>query len=246
MEQDRAAAAEPNRLLGAQPLAAHRKGPQVARGGGRVEEPLPRLRTAEARARVLREDARRPTGMPARPPPARPQSGVARCPIRRSCCIDWQVEMSDPVLGSLKSEGYSRTALGIASQLAAPSVTAAVSQLPVAQQRAPAIPPVRRTRSTGGGLKDLLKQTHAAESFHGADGVPPGPTTAKLPNLPLRAPSGPCRWAATASRCFRQPARSRPLRARRTHSPSTSASLPEGRYRRSTARTRPSSSRWCA
>ena len=92
---------------------------------------------------------------------------------------------SDPVLGSLKSEGYSRTALGIASQLAAPSVTAAVSQLPVAQQRAPAIPPVRRTRSTGGGLKDLLKQTHAAESFHGADGVPPGPTTAKPHPLPI-------------------------------------------------------------
>ena len=82
--------------------------------------------------------------------------------------------MADPVITNLKSEGYSRTALGIAGQLADPSVMGAVSQLPAAQPRAQplAAPPMRRTRSaSGGGLKDLLKQTHGAESFHGADGV---------------------------------------------------------------------------
>ena len=78
-----------------------------------------------------------------------------------------QVDIPAPVVASLyANNGVSRTALQIASQIANPSVVAAINEMPA----------VRRTRSKD-SLKDLLKSTHAAESFHGDNSMfmPPPP-----------------------------------------------------------------------
>ena len=73
-----------------------------------------------------------------------------------------QVDIQPPVAASLRAhQGVSRTALQIASQIGNPSVVKAINEMGAA-------PALRRGRSKD-SLKDLLKSTHAAESFHGAD-----------------------------------------------------------------------------
>ena len=69
------------------------------------------------------------------------------------------MDIQPPVAASLRAnQGVGRTVLQIASQIGNPSVVAAINEMPA----------LRRGRSKD-SLKDLLKSTHAAESFHGGD-----------------------------------------------------------------------------
>ena len=69
------------------------------------------------------------------------------------------MDIQPPVAASLRAnQGVGRTVLQIASQIGNPSVVAAINEMPA----------LRRGRSKD-SLKDILKSTHAAESFHGGD-----------------------------------------------------------------------------